>query len=116
MATRRLRMNPQLLYVLLCLSEGERHGYAVLSEVEERSRGAVKLGPSSLYYTLGRLEDAGLIRESKTGEAAGEDEPHAEQRRYFAITEAGRDRLEEEFAVLRGLMDHARTLGLGAQG
>lgn len=116
MAPRQLRMNPQLLYVLLCLSEGARHGYAILSEVGEKSGGAFSLGPSSLYYALGRLADAGLIRELAPGEANESADPHAEQRRYFAITPEGRERLKEEFTLLQGLMDHARALGLGTQG
>ena len=112
MSPQKFRMTPAVLYVLLSLSEGARHGYAILSDVEKRSGGEASLGPSSLYYTLGRLADEGLI--SETHAPAEEEAPHAEQRRYFEITEVGQDRLRAELAVLRNIVKEARGLGLEA--
>lgn len=113
----RLKITPQILFTMLSLAEGPKHGYAILAEVEERSGGQVRLGPSSLYYTLGRLEDRGLIEE-REGDALGDtdDEPHAEQRRTFAMTAKGRRVLEEELGLLTGLVDRARALGLNVEG
>lgn len=110
MVDKSLRITPSLLYLLLSLAEGEKHGYALLGELAERSGGKVELGPSSLYYSLGRLEDAGLIRPVER--AAAGDGPHEEQRRYFELTEAGRDRLEQEVDVLSSIVDRARALGV----
>jgi DNA-binding PadR family transcriptional regulator len=113
MATQKLRMTPVIMHLLLSLAEGESHGYALLSDMEKRSRGAVSLGPSSLYYTLGRLADQRLIEESR---GPSSDDPHAEQRRYFRITAVGREWLEAELGVLTDIVDQARALGLRAQG
>ena len=108
-----LKVTPPILYTMLALAGGTRHGYAILADVEQRSGGSVKLGPSSLYYTLGRLADEGLIEERDND---GTDQPHADQRRCFGLTDAGREWIDAELAVLRGLVDQGRELGFGAEG
>ncbi|NIY08385.1 MAG: PadR family transcriptional regulator, partial [Gemmatimonadetes bacterium] len=55
MTDRSLRLRPAHLQVMLLLAEGPQHGYALVGGVSARSGGKVELGPSSLYYTLGRL-------------------------------------------------------------
>ena len=109
-------MTPTLFHLLLALAEGPKHGYALLGRVEERTGGRIELGPSSLYYSLGRLEDAGLIRE--VDPAVDGDGPHEERRRYYGLTARGREFLTEELGVLSGIMDHARAMGFepGAAG
>jgi DNA-binding PadR family transcriptional regulator len=116
MSPKELRVTPSILYVLLSLAEEPRHGYAILNEVESRSKGQIQLGPSTLYYTLGRLADAGLIEEDGGPEEPSGTDPHESQRRYFTITEIGRDRLREELGALMDLVDHARALGLSMEG
>lgn len=111
-----LKPTPAILYILLVLAEGPSHGYAILSEVERRSGGAVSLGPSSLYYTLGRLADRGLVEDHEAidgEEAAG---PHAEQRRSVALTAAGRAWLESELSRMTDLVAAARASGLDVGG
>lgn len=109
-----LRIGPRYFHLLLGLSGGPRHGYALMRELAERTGGRVELGPSSLYYSLGRLEDAGLI---EAVEGVGDsDEPHEDQRRYYALTDAGRERLDEESRILEGLLDHAKAMGFGGPG
>ena len=108
-----IRLTPPLYHVLLTLAEGASHGYALVRSVAERTAGRLELGPSSLYYALGRLEDAGLIRPCSP-ELAG-DEPHEEQRRYYELTERGRRRLCEEMEILGGIMSHARAVGLASE-
>lgn len=110
MATDRLRLTPAHLHLMVLLAEEPRHGYALLGGVADRTGGAVELGPSSLYYTLGRLEDAGLIREADRPPSTG-DEPHEEQRRYFELTARGRQHLAREIELLDGIVDHARRAG-----
>jgi DNA-binding PadR family transcriptional regulator len=114
MARVALRLTPPLYHVLLTLAEGPAHGYSLIASVTERTEGRVELGPSSLYYALGRLEDAGLIRVCSP-EPAG-DQPHEEQRRYYELTERGRLRLREEMEILTGIMKHARAVGLASGG
>lgn len=101
------RMTPAFLHLLLCFSDGPKHGYAAMQEVEERTEGRVKLGPSSLYYSLGRLLDEGLLEETEHEAGA----PHEERRRYYRLTEAGRTRLREETRHLADVVAHARAHG-----
>ena len=109
-----LRLTPPLYHVLLTLAEGPSHGYALIASVAERTGRRVELGPSSLYYALGRLEDAGLIRPCSP--PRGSEEPHQEQRRYYELTERGGRRLREEMEILSGIMKHARSAGFAPEG
>lgn len=112
--TERLRLTPTYFHLLLSLADGPRHGYAMMQEIEERSGGRVRLGPGSLYYSLGRLEDAGLIREHPgAGEGpAPEPSPHEERRRYYELTPDGRQRLRQEMHVMANIVAHARATRL----
>ncbi len=86
-------LTPAVLHILLALSTEERHGYGIMKQVESESRGKVKMGPGTLYGSIGRMIDAGLIRESdKRPDPALDDE----RRIYYAITTAGRKALEAE--------------------
>ena len=109
MAEKAPRITPVLFHMLLSLAEGDKHGYALLGELAARTDGQLELGPSSLYYSLGRLEDAGLIR--RADRTVPGDDPHEEQRRYYALTAAGRDKLEAEVGMLSSIVDHARAIG-----
>ena len=64
-----LPLTPPVLYVLISLSLGDRHGYDILKHVRDSSRGAVRLGPGTLYTTLKRMLEAGLIAEVVVGDA-----------------------------------------------
>ena len=57
-------LTPAVLHILLALSTGERHGYGIMKQVEADSQGKVKMGPGTLYGSMGRMMEAGLIRES----------------------------------------------------
>jgi DNA-binding PadR family transcriptional regulator len=94
-----------VLHILLALTDGPRHGYAVKQEAEARSNGAVRLGPGTLYEAIQRLLDAKLIRETK-----GENDPvngQEAQRRYYELTGKGRQLLREEIAQLGQLVEYA---------
>jgi DNA-binding PadR family transcriptional regulator len=82
-----------VLHILLALSTEERHGYAIMKQVERESGGKVKMGPGTLYGSIGRMMTAGLIHESdKRHDPALDDE----RRIYYAITGLGRKALEAE--------------------
>lgn len=81
--------------VLTALADGRQHGYAVMKAVEELSDGTVKLRPGSLYATLDRLAESGLIRD------AGEEVVDGRSRRYYELTTLGADRLAEEIHRLQ---------------
>ena len=86
-------LTPAVLHILLALSTEERHGYGIMKQVERESNGKVKMGPGTLYGSISRMMEAGLIRESdKRPDPALDDE----RRIYYAITVAGRKALEAE--------------------
>ncbi len=106
-----LPLSRSLLHLLLALQEGERHGYAVKKRVEELSGGVVKMGPGTLYTTIQRAEEQALIRESVDRPPEAEDQS---QRRYYELTDMGRQALAAEVERLGQFVDQARTALLGA--
>lgn len=101
-------------HVLLSLGDRPRHGLGIMDEVERATHGAVLLGPGSLYGSLKRLAGDGLVRESHERP----DESDDTRRRYYEITDAGRDALRLELRVLSDILDSARSKALipgGAQ-
>jgi DNA-binding PadR family transcriptional regulator len=87
-----LPLTPAVLHILLALTGGERHGYAIASEVEETTSGAVRMGPGTLYGSIQRMSSAGLIAEVSPKRAGDDDE----RRRYYRLTPFGRRVLELE--------------------
>ena len=81
-----LPLTPATFQILMALVDGERHGYAIMLEVEARSEGAVRLGPGTLYGSLKRLLDAGIVADA--GERA-HPEAVDERRRYYRLTKFG---------------------------
>ena len=106
-----LPLSRSLVHLLLALHEGERHGYAVKKRVEEMSGGVVRMGPGTLYTTIQRAEDLGLIEESEDRAPPAEDQS---QRRYYELTPFGARVLAAEVERLGTFIDHARTALLGA--
>ncbi len=88
------------LHIVLALLDGELHGYALMRRVAELSDGAVKMGPGTLYGTLNRLVDDGLIEET-TDRVPRDDN---ERRRYYELTTSGRTVAVEELVRLQGLV------------
>ena len=86
-------MTPAVLHILLALASEDRHGYAIMKQVERESAGKVRMGPGTLYGSLGRMLDAGLIRESDKRVDPSLDD---ERRIYYAITGLGRKALDAE--------------------
>jgi DNA-binding PadR family transcriptional regulator len=79
-----LPLPPMTFHILLALQGDERHGYAIMKEVAEQTRNDVRLGPGTLYGTLKRLREAGLVEEA--GERVDADD---ERRRYYRLTRLG---------------------------
>lgn len=72
-------------HVLVALTEGESHGYAIMQAVESSSGGIVRMGPATLYGTLKRLVDSGLAEELAKKAVPGDDQ----RRRYYRLTALG---------------------------
>ncbi|MGH2380172.1 MAG: PadR family transcriptional regulator [Candidatus Limnocylindria bacterium] len=86
-------LTPAVLHILLALSTEERHGYGIMKQVERESQGKVKMGPGTLYGSIGRMIAAGLIRETKKRVDPAMDD---ERRIYYTLTGLGRKALEAE--------------------
>jgi DNA-binding PadR family transcriptional regulator len=93
------------LYILLALAAEERHGYAVMLEVNEASEGAVKLGPGTLYRSIQDLLKDGLIQESANRPVRNEDQ----RRRYYGLTSLGRRVLAAESRRLASVLALAKS-------
>ena len=98
-------LTPAVLHILLALSTQERHGYGIMKQVESESHGKVKMGPGTLYGSIGRMIEAGLIRES---DKRVDPEMDDERRVYYKITGLGREALTAELERYREVMAVAR--------
>lgn len=98
-------LTPAVLHILLALASRERHGYGIMKQVEADSRGKVNMGPGTLYGSLGRMIDAGLIRESAK---KVDPEMDDERRVYYQVTGLGRKALAAELARYRQVVSLAR--------
>jgi DNA-binding PadR family transcriptional regulator len=98
-------LTPAVLHILLALSTKERHGYDIMKQVETDSQGKVNMGPGTLYGSLGRMIEAGLIRESdKKVDPAMDDE----RRIYYRITGFGQKTLAAELERYREVVAVAK--------
>jgi DNA-binding PadR family transcriptional regulator len=95
-------------HILLAVSDGERHGYAIMQDIDARTGGALRLGPGTLYGTIKRLLGDGLIEEV---DERGDRDSRDVRRRYYRITRFGRKIAAEESARLVALVRHARAMG-----
>ena len=102
-------MSPATFHILLALAEHEQHGYAISQDIESRTSGDVRLPPGTLYRTLQRMVEEGLIVEAKRRPARILDD---ERRRYYRITPAGTAAARAEMARLADLMRLAKSRGL----
>lgn len=84
------------MHIVLALLGGELHGYALMRRVEELSDGAVRMGAGTLYGTLNRLLDDGMIVEARQDET--------ERRRYYALSADGRSVALAELARMRSIV------------
>lgn len=101
-----LPLTPAAFHILLSLVEGERHGYAIMREVEERTAGEVRLGPGTLYGAMKRFLEQGVVQELELRAAPDAAE---ERRRYYRLTDYGRQVVAAEAERLERLVRLARA-------
>ncbi len=99
-------LTPAVFNILLALADGEKHGYAIMQEVEQASEGRVRMGPGTLYGSLDRMLKAGLIEES---EERPEPDRADERRRYYRLSQVGKRALAAEAARLAQAVRLARA-------
>jgi len=86
-------LTPAVFHILLALSSGERHGYGIMKQVEVDSQGKVSMGAGTLYGSLKRMLDVGLVEES---DKRVDPEMDDERRIYYQITGVGAKALAAE--------------------
>ena len=98
-------LTPAVLHILLALSTEEQHGYGIMKQAESESRGKVKMGPGTLYGSIGRMTEAGLIRESDKRVDPDMDD---QRRVYYKITALGQSTLAAELERYREVVAVAK--------
>jgi DNA-binding PadR family transcriptional regulator len=107
-----LPLAPAVFHILVAVADRERHGYAIMQDVRARTDGALKLSPGTLYGTIKKLLEDGLIQEL---EERPDPEHDDTRRRYYRITAFGRRVAIAESARLAKLLGQARASGLVAK-
>lgn len=103
-------LTPLMFQILVALSGEDRHGYAIMQEIEERTRGAFRIGAGTLYRAIKQLVDAGLIAELETPEGGHR------QRRTYELTAEGRERAAADARVFRDIARWAEEAQLDKSG
>ena len=93
-------------HILLALTTGDKHGYAIMKEIEAFTEGSVTMGPGTLYGAVKQMLKAGLIEESSERPDPDLDD---ERRRYYRLTDLGGRTLKAEVARMEHLARTART-------
>ena len=94
-------LTPAVFHILLALSGGERHGYGIMKQVEADSQGKVSMGAGTLYGSLKRMLDAGLVKEcDKRVDPQMDDE----RRIYYQMTALGATALSAEIERYRHIV------------
>jgi DNA-binding PadR family transcriptional regulator len=103
-----LPLPPATFHILLALVDEERHGYAIIQDVEARTQGELRLSAGTLYRSIARMVEQGLISEVSKRRAAGDDP----RRRYYRLTPFGIAVARAEMRRLSDLVRMARARGL----
>jgi DNA-binding PadR family transcriptional regulator len=102
-------LTPAVFHILLSLVDGEKHGYAIMQEVGERTNRALVMGPGTLYGTLKRMLETRLVEESGERPDPAMDD---QRRRYYRLTRQGRRAASQEAERLEALVRAARAKSL----
>ena len=100
---------PAVFQILVALADQDRHGYAIMQDVAARTDGRMKLSPGTLYGSIKRMLDQGLIVELDERPDPDHDD---ERRRYYRLTRLGRDAAQAEAGRMATLLRQARAVGL----
>ena len=99
-----LPLSSAALHILLALAGEDLHGYGIMQEIARQSEGIYKVGPGTLYDNLQKLIQSGWVQEM--GPRRGDDDP---RRRYYRLTDSGRDVLRAETSRLAQIVREARS-------
>src|SRR5882672_5064765 len=104
-----LPLQSATFHILIALAREDRHGYAIMQDVEERTGGELRLSAGTLYRSIQRMLEQGLIRETRDRPAPELDD---ERRRYYRITPFGEAVARAEARRMSELVRMARAQGL----
>jgi DNA-binding PadR family transcriptional regulator len=104
-----LPLPPATFHILIALADGDRHGYGIIQDVIARTNGELKLSAGTLYRSIQRMLEQGLVIETRD---RPEPEFDDERRRYYRLTDFGRRVARAEAARLSKLVEFARATGL----
>ena len=107
-----LPLQPATFHILLALADEERHGYAIIQDVAERTGGAIRLSAGTLYRSIQRMLQDGLIVEPRERPLREDDD---QRRRYYRITALGAAVARAEARRLAALVKMARARGLAPE-
>ena len=107
-----LPLPPATFHILIALAEEDRHGYAIILEVAARTGGATQLSAGTLYRSIQRMQEQGLIVETRDRPAPEEDD---ERRRYYRVTPFGLAVARAEARRLTQMVKLARACGLAPE-
>jgi DNA-binding PadR family transcriptional regulator len=99
-----LPLSPAVFHLLLALADEDRHGYAIMRDIEDRTDGVVRVGPGMLYGSIKWLAADGFIEE-----AAARTKAEDERRKYYRLTPTGRALLKAEATRLEAAVGLARS-------
>src|SRR5215467_9063387 len=99
-----LPLTPAVFFILFALADGEKHGYAIMQSVSGITDNQFRMGPGTLYTTIQRLLDLGLIKET---ESAGQSD-RENRRRYYKLTRTGRTVLAADVNRMESVVRLAR--------
>ncbi len=103
---RLLPLSPRDFHILFALADGERHGYGLVKSIERQTDGLIRLDPANLYRAIQRMVADGLVEDAERRAAPGSAD---ERRRYYRITEMGRDVVGAEAGRMRSLAEAAEA-------
>jgi DNA-binding PadR family transcriptional regulator len=106
-----LPLSPQVFHILIALAAGDQHGYAIMQDVASRSGGKLRLSPGTLYGSIKRMLEQGVIVELSDRERPRGSEDD-QRRRYYRLTPFGRKVIKAEAARLADSVEQARIYGL----
>jgi DNA-binding PadR family transcriptional regulator len=107
-----LPLPPATFHILVAVADDDRHGYAIIQDIEARTGGELRLSAGTLYRSIQRMLEQGLITEPRERPAPADDD---ERRRYYRITPFGEAVARAEARRLSQLVKMARARGLAPE-
>ena len=102
-------ISPQVFHILLALASGDQHGYAIMQDIADSTDGKIRLSPGTLYGSIKRMLEQGLITELRESQRPKQDDA---RRRYYRLTALGRKAEWAESKRMAHLLAQARAYGL----